>query len=69
MVKVWSYLNMGNMRIENLFTTRWNFVLEKVDETYIKKYIKDEVVEQDFEVDEETGEVISKRKRPNFKKN
>ena len=69
MVKVWSYLNMGNMRIENLFTTRWNFVLEKVDETYIKKYIKDEVVEQDFEVNEETGEVISKRKRPNFKKN
>lgn len=69
MVKVWSYLNMGNMRIENLFTTRWNFVLEKVDETYIKKYVKDEVVEQDFEVDEETGEVISKRKRPNFKKN
>mgnify|MGYP002508054230 CR=1 FL=1 len=69
MVKVWSYLNMGNMRIENLFTTRWNFVLEKVDETYIKKYIKDEVVEQDFEVDEESGEVISKRKRPNFKKN
>lgn len=69
MVKVWSYLNMGNMRIENLFTTRWNFVLEKVDETYIKKYIKDEVVEQDFEVDEETGEFISKRKRPNFKKN
>ena len=69
MVKVWSYLNMGNMRIENLFTTRWNFVLEKVDETYIKKYIKDEVVEQDFGVDEETGEVISKRKRPNFKKN
>ena len=69
MVKVWSYLNMGNMRIENLFTTRWNFVLEKVDETYIKKYIKDEVVEQDFEVDVETGEVISKRKRPNFKKN
>lgn len=69
MVKVWSYLNMGNMRIENLFTTRWNFVLEKVDETYIKKYIKDEVVEQGFEVDEETGEVISKRKRPNFKKN
>lgn len=69
MVKVWSYLNMGNMRIENLFTTRWNFVLEKVDETYIKKYIKDEVVEQDFEINEETGEVISKRKRPNFKKN
>lgn len=69
MVKVWSYLNMGNMRIENLFTTRWNFVLEKVDETYIKKYIKDEVVKQDLEVDEETGEVISKRKRPNLKKN
>lgn len=84
MVKVWSYIDMGNMYIENLFATYWNYTLHSLKPIIIKKLptvkkeeekvIVDEPLTPDgLMFDEETGEIIeipepTKRKRPNFKK-
>ena len=70
MVKVWSYLNLGNMHIENLFATDWNFTPMTIDKTAISKLQTTEMA--DVAIDEETGEIIepqaSKRRRPSLKK-
>ena len=55
MVKVWSYLNLGNMHINNLFATDWNFTPVRIDKTEISKH-QDETL-HDVEVNEETGEI------------
>ena len=71
MVKVWSYLNLGNMHINNLFATDWNFTPVKIDKTEISRHQNETL--QDVEVNEETGEIYEepqpkKRQRPNLKK-
>lgn len=77
MVKVWSHLNLGNMRIENLFTTMWNFAPLKIDKTYIKAFKQqDEIATMEkenlqiisdddfpFDVDPETGELVEQPKK------
>ena len=67
MVKVWSVVNLGNMKIENLFATNWNFQRIKIDKhNTIKKKKEEEVIL----VDEETGEVVEEkpsRRRTNIR--
>ena len=57
MVKVWSIVNLGNMKIENLFATNWSFQRIRVDKSNTIR------LEEEFIVDEETGEIIEQPKR------
>jgi hypothetical protein len=61
MVKVWSYLNLGNMHINNLFATDWNFTPIKIDKTEISKHQEETLDEVQF--DSETGEIVEPKKR------
>ena len=58
-VKIWAYINLGNMHQEELFVTKWDYRhLPNLKGVDLKAYKEDDII-----FDDNTGEIIEPKKK------